>query len=645
MSNKMNMHEAMAILRPLGITRVLTIDTEYRLDENFRQHVVCIVAHEYPSGRTYRIWLDDNSKQPFQLPCDDDTLWVSYVATAELRSMLALNHALPNRVLDLYVENRWLHNFQESNEQRNQKKHEKFFGLAATLRRFGRDSMGVEEKDAMRELILRGGPYTPQQKEDIVDYCESDVKGLDALLPKLLSKIDIRRAIARGSYIIEIAKIEDRGIPIDVPRLETIRVRRDELILHLVSQHRHIDVYEGTTFDQKKFEAFLVKNGLAERWRRTATGLYKSDDSYFEEMGEVYPLIEELRQLKKIVLQLQRDRFQAGADDRARCPLWSFSSITGRNQPSAGKEQKDGIRSESPYVFGLPKPLRFLIQSAPEMTLAYIDWEQQEFAIAAFMSGDKEMIRAYKSGNPYLALGKKLGAVPESATKETHRLEHEKFKAVVLGVNYGRTKYGLSKMLGLPLNECAKLLQGYWKSFSTYAQWGKTVRVLMFGHGRLWVWDGWHCLLGVEPNERAVGNWPVQSTGAVLLRLAIVLAARQGVRIIGPVHDAIMIEARDEHIEEHVRLAKEAMDEACRAVLGDVIRTECQIIHAGGRYYDEKGEKLWRIICEFMGWDDSTSGTEQARLSSPELTYATSQVSAVAANQERNEELNTFRRG
>ena len=70
MSNKINMHEAMAILRLFGITRALTIDTEFRLDENFRQHVVCIVAHEYPSGRTYRIWLDDNPKTPFQLPCE-----------------------------------------------------------------------------------------------------------------------------------------------------------------------------------------------------------------------------------------------------------------------------------------------------------------------------------------------------------------------------------------------------------------------------------------------------------------------------------------------------------------------------------------------------------------------------------------------
>ena len=634
MSNKMNMHEAMAILRPLGITRVLTIDTEFRLDENFRQHVVCIVAHEYPSGRTYRIWLDEDQTTMFQLPCDEGTLWVSFVATAELRSMLALGHRLPKRVLDLYVENRWLHNLQESNDERHRKKDEKFFGLTATLRRFGCDSMGAEEKNEMRELILRGGTYAEQQKIDIVDYCESDVYALDALLPKMLPTIDIRRAIARGSYIIEIAKIEDRGIPIDVPRLETIRARRDELILHLVSRHRHIDVYEGTTFDQKKFETFLVRNGLAERWRKTHTGMYTSEDSYMEEMGQYFPKIEELRQLKKVVLQLQRDRFQAGFDHRARCPIWSFSSITGRNQPSAGNKQKKGIRSESPYVFGLPKALRFLIRPAPGMALAYIDWEQQEFAIAALMSGDKEMIRAYKTGNPFLALAKKRGEVPQNATKNTHPAEHEKFKAVVHGLNYGRTKHGLSRVLGLPIEECAKLLRGYWKTFSTYAEWRKTVHTLMFGYGRLWVWDGWQCLLGDKPNVKSVLNWPVQSTGGVLLRLAIVLAARKGVRIIGPVHDAVLVEARDEDIEEHVRLATEAMDEACRAVLGDVIRTERQIIRADGRFYDKKGEKLWDDICEFMGWDDSTtSSAEQCRRSLPKSTCAPSQLSAVAANE------------
>ncbi len=71
------MYDILTTLRPYGINRVLTTDTEFRLDENFRQHVVCVVAHERPCGRSYRIWLDDDQKQVFHLPCGEDTLWVS----------------------------------------------------------------------------------------------------------------------------------------------------------------------------------------------------------------------------------------------------------------------------------------------------------------------------------------------------------------------------------------------------------------------------------------------------------------------------------------------------------------------------------------------------------------------------------------
>jgi hypothetical protein len=67
------MNDVLAILRPYGINRVLTIDSEFRLDENFHPHVVCVVAHEWPCGRTRRIWLD-GTKQTIELPCDEGAL-------------------------------------------------------------------------------------------------------------------------------------------------------------------------------------------------------------------------------------------------------------------------------------------------------------------------------------------------------------------------------------------------------------------------------------------------------------------------------------------------------------------------------------------------------------------------------------------
>jgi DNA polymerase-1 len=68
--------------------------------------------------------------------------------------------------------------------------------------------------------------------------------------------------------------------------------------------------------------------------------------------------------------------------------------------------------SNAKFIFGPSVWLRGLIQPAPGHGLAYLDWAQQEFGIAAALSGDPLMPEAYRSGDPYLAFAKQAGAVP-----------------------------------------------------------------------------------------------------------------------------------------------------------------------------------------------------------------------------------------
>ena len=81
--------------------------------------------------------------------------------------------------------------------------------------------------------------------------------------------------------------------------------------------------------------------------------------------------------------------------------------------------------------------LRGLIKPPPGHGVAYIDWSQQEFGIAAALSGDANMLAAYQSGDPYLAFAKQAGAVPQDATKQSHSAQRDLFKACVLAVQYG----------------------------------------------------------------------------------------------------------------------------------------------------------------------------------------------------------------
>ncbi len=112
------------------------------------------------------------------------------------------------------------------------------------------------------------------------------------------------------------------------------------------------------------------------------------------------------RELRHTLGQMRLESLAVGADGRNRCLLSPFASRTGRNQPSNSK-----------YIFGPSNWLRSLIKPTAGNSIAYLDWSQQEFGIAAAFSHDANMLEAYRSGDPYLAFAKQAGAVPDHATK------------------------------------------------------------------------------------------------------------------------------------------------------------------------------------------------------------------------------------
>ena len=140
--------------------------------------------------------------------------------------------------------------------------------------------------------------------------------------------------------------------------------------------------------------------------------------------------------------------------------LSAFQARTGRNQPSNTK-----------YIFGPSVWLRGLIKPPPGYGLAYIDWQQQEFGIAAALSGDPLMMIAYRSGDPYLAFAKQAGAVPQDATKATHKAEREQFKACVLAVQYGMGADALAGRIGQAPIAARELLRLHRETYRVFWRW------------------------------------------------------------------------------------------------------------------------------------------------------------------------------
>jgi DNA polymerase I len=113
---------------------------------------------------------------------------------------------------------------------------------------------------------------------------------------------------------------------------------------------------------------------------------------------------------------------------------------------------------------------------------------------------------------------------------------------------------------------------------------------------------GWTCQVGItEFNERSIRNWPIQSTGADILRIACVIASRHGIRLLAPVHDAVLIEAPIAQIEADVARMQEIMRSASRVVLnGHTLRTNAAIVRYPERYSDTRGEAIWLQVLELL---------------------------------------------
>src|SRR5262249_17287008 len=148
-------------------------------------------------------------------------------------------------------------------------------------------------KEEMRALILRGGPWTPEEQAAILDYCESDVRALARLLPAMAARIDLPRALLRGRYMASVSRMQAVGVPIDVERLELLRRHWDGLKDSLIAEiDRDYHVFDGRTFKAERFAAWLVREQIP--WPMLDTGRLDLSDGTFRQMARVYPSVSPL---------------------------------------------------------------------------------------------------------------------------------------------------------------------------------------------------------------------------------------------------------------------------------------------------------------------------------------------------------------
>jgi DNA polymerase I len=587
-------------------------DTEFIVHPGERPDVVCLCARELRSGRTLKLFRDQllYGQQPFRT--DNKVVHIGFSYQAEGTSLLSLGCPVPRNVIDLSPIFRCLTNGRETPEGK---------GLIGMQRYYGLPTIGTKRKETMRDRILRGWPFTPEEREQILEYCLSDVEPLFRLLALTLPEIGLDIALHWGEFSCASALMQHHGVPINteihakLADKKVWREIRDNMVPSIDAQY---GVYVRNAagdwaFSHERWAVYLKREGIYDLWPRLESGALDMRQKTFENMSKGFPQLEQLRQLRHTRNKMRKIKLAVGNDGRNRTVLWPFKAKTGRTQPKA-----------SEWIFSPAVWLRSLIRPEPGMAVAYVDYSSMEFLIAASLSDGhcgpvNNMLDMYGS-DPYLSFAKSVGAVPQWATKKSHEAVRDNYKVMLLSTQYGLSAPTLAARLKISLFEAHEMLAQHHSQFSQYWAWSDDYIQHAMQTGVVRTVMGWTYHIGIigQINERSLRNWLIQSAGADILRIICILAVRHGIKILAPVHDAVLIEAPIERIEADVALMQEIMRRASRIVLNKdasgnhELRTEAKIIRYPAHYTDPRGEGIFEHVLELLAAQEQTAKQRSA---------------------------------
>ena len=194
----------------------------------------------------------------------------------------------------------------------------------------------------MGELAARGSPFSNAESEALLNYCQTDVDALEAVIQPILEQLNLGQLL-RGRYMKAVARMEHYGIPIDAKKLLQLNNNWELLKERLIQQvDRHYGVFEDFVFKRECFAHYLAKQKIP--WPLLPSGQPDLKDETFRQQARTYPKLLPLKELRQKLGRLRLHQLELSSDQRARVNLSPFSSKTGRNQPGTSR-----------YIFGNAK--------------------------------------------------------------------------------------------------------------------------------------------------------------------------------------------------------------------------------------------------------------------------------------------------
>jgi DNA polymerase I len=586
--------------------RTVVCDFEYECAPGGLPNVLCMVAfvldENFKHVRTVRLWRGDFGLAP---PFDvgPDSLFVAYSAWAELTCFMVLGWKFPVHIYDLHtayisVSNLLLPYAPDETRKKPRKR------LSDACRAYG--VAGWEDIDkAEMSKDIGEGRWQQYGQPAVFTYCEEDVNASTQLLRRQLTghgpfkPINVERVIYWSEYSSKVvSRVQARGMPIDIQLWHLAQENLAAVVTALLQKFdpsfghpNSIYTPDGEWADDR-FEAWLVRAGIP-AWPRLESGKIQIDGDAFKLMYGAHKAIEGLHALRDALGVIVRARIPIGPDGRNRPSLFPFGTATGRN-------------AQAKSLFNAHAGMRSFMLFPQDTIAVYVDWRCQEIAVAGAHSGDKRLMNDYASGDTYHALAHMCELTKETDIKrwkDAYSGQRQQMKSLQLGINYGMGVRSLAKGLSRHRLIASEVLIRHKQRYPRYWEWRATnVQRAMFERVIEAEFDGWPLHISNSPNKRTLYNFPMQSGGSSMLRLAATRLCEAGLVPNMLVHDGILIEVRtDEQVDQVVEIMRAAGTEVCHGFeVGADIDFDSR--KKGQRFIDKRdvAKAMWKVVMDVL---------------------------------------------
>ena len=441
-------------------------------------------------------------------------------------------------------------------------------------------TLALEESGKAMEYACYGAYISRKSKKVLEDRLEA------AGMKRLLEEMEMPLSLV-------LYDMQKEGVAV---KREELKAYGDALAARIEELEESIHAQAGTEFNinspkqlgEVLFETLQIPGG-----KKTKTG-YSTAADVLEKLSADYPIVRDILEYRGLtkLKSTYADGLAAFIEEDGRIHTNFNQTITATGRISSTEPNLQNI----PMRMELGRQIRKVFVPREGYEFMDADYSQIELRVLAHMSGDEQLIDAYRQEEDIHRIT--ASKVFHTPFEEVTDLQRRNAKAVNFGIVYGISSFGLSQDLSISKKEAAQYIEQY---FATYPKVKEFIDKLvadakekgytetMFGRRRPIPELSSSNFMQRSFGERVAMNAPIQGTAADIIKIAMIKVWKAlkdenlKSRLILQVHDELLIEtAQDEEARVRKILTENMKSAADLAVTLEID------LHTGSNWYEAK---------------------------------------------------------